>query len=184
VPVLAQECPTASSTLLMPQLTAWISSRIVDSLIGEADQKYPVETGGVLIGYWADAETAVVTASVGPGPASVHNRYSYLHDHVWEASQIALHYKRSGRSEVYIGDWHTHPDAPSGNLSFADRCSIRRVIKSREARVSHPLMTILFGQPANWHATIWVAELRSGWWRRSLQVYPVDLHEFGPTDPA
>src|SRR5580700_9346084 len=123
----------------MPKLTAWIPSRIFDSLIGEADRKFPVETGGVLIGYWADANTAVVTASVGPGPDSVHGRYSFQHDHVWEASQIALRYEQSGRTEVYIGDWHTHPHATSGNLSFTDRCSIRRVIRSPEARVTRHL---------------------------------------------
>jgi integrative and conjugative element protein (TIGR02256 family) len=163
----------------MPKLTAWISSVISDSLSREADRTYPRETGGVLIGYWSDAHTAVVTASIGPGPASVHNRYFYRHDHVWEASEIALHYERSGRSEVYIGDWHTHPDAPSGNLSVTDRCSIRSVIKSREARVSHPLMTVLFGRPDNWQPAIWSAEFMSGWvWRPRLVVHPVEVREF------
>jgi integrative and conjugative element protein (TIGR02256 family) len=118
---------------------AWISSGVWETLISEADRRYPLESGGALVGYWSDAATVVVTESVGPGPASDHDRYSYRHDHDWEASQIALHYERSGRSEVYIGDWHSHPDASSGDLSGTDRRSIRRVIKFREARLPRPL---------------------------------------------
>jgi integrative and conjugative element protein (TIGR02256 family) len=178
-----------SRILLQDRLTtrriAWISSVTLGLLTSEADQSYPLETGGVLIGYWANENTAVVTAGMGPGPASVHGRYSYRHDHVWEASQIALHYERSGRAEVYIGDRHTHPDASSGNLSFVDRYSIRRVIKAREARLSHPLMTVLFGKPANWQIATWGGQFKSAWpWGQRLQVNPIDLQEFGRADPA
>lgn len=164
----------------MPKVTAWMSLDILNSLIREADRMYPLETGGALIGYWSHSDTVVVTASVGPGSASVHSRYSYRHDHVWEASQIALHYKLSGRSAVYVGDWHTHPGASSGNLSITDRRSIRRVIRSQEARVSRPLMAILFGEPRDWNLAIWGAELKPAWgWRRLLVVYPIALQEFG-----
>lgn len=167
------------STVLMPKVIAWISSGVWETLISEADRRYPLETGGALVGYWSDAETVVVTESLGPGPASDHDRYSYRHDHDWEASQIALHYERSGRSEVYIGDWHTHPDASSGDLSGTDRRSIRRVIKSREARLPRPLMTVLFGRPGNWRLAVWEAELKSGWrWPRRLSVDPADLKLF------
>jgi integrative and conjugative element protein (TIGR02256 family) len=163
----------------MPKMRAWLPSGILDSLISEADRQYPLETGGVLVGYWGNADDVIVTASVGPGPASVHDRYSYRHDHVWEASQIALHYELSGRSEVYIGDWHTHPNASSGSLSMTDRRSIRRVIKSREARVSRPLMGILFGAPGNWHPAIWAADLTPIWpCGTRLLVYPIALQEF------
>ncbi|WP_410708008.1 Mov34/MPN/PAD-1 family protein [Bradyrhizobium sp. BWA-3-5] len=112
-----------------------MSFHTLASLIEEADRRYPLETGGALIGYCGDAVTAVVTQFVGPGPASDHQSYSYQHDHVWEASQF--HYRQSDRSHVYIGDWHTHPDATSGELSGTDRRAMRRVIESREARIVH-----------------------------------------------
>lgn len=164
----------------MPPITVWISLEVLRSLISEADGHYPVETGGVLIGYWADASTAVVTASVGSGPASVHSRSAYQHDHAWEASKIAERYEQSGRSEVYIGDWHTHPNASHGELSPADLRSIRRVIKSPEARLSCPLMAVLFGEPGDWQFATWVGILtpRFGWLSR-LSVHPVDIRKFG-----
>ena|ERR1700733_7074919 len=165
----------------MPQITVWLSSDTLSSLTDEADRHYPLETGGALIGYWSDASAAVVTDFVGPGPASVHRRYSYEHDHVWEADKIASHYNRSGRSHVYIGDWHTHPDATSGNLSGTDRRSIRRVIEFREARTAHPLMLVLFGQPKQWESAIWVSALQPRWaWRSRLSVERSRLQVFEP----
>ncbi|WP_198026539.1 Mov34/MPN/PAD-1 family protein [Bradyrhizobium sp. ARR65] len=148
-------------------------------LIEEADRRYPLETGGALIGYWGDAVTAVVTQVVGPGPASDHQPYSYQHDHLWEASQIALHYKQSGRSHVYIGDWHTHPDATFGDLSGTDRQVTRQLIKSREARTVHPLMAVLFGRPGHWDSAIWVAALKPRWGFCSrLSLEPAKLQLF------
>ena len=169
--------------MLMPEVIVWMPFHTLTSLIEEADRRYPLETGGALIGYWSDAVTAVVTQFVGPGPTSDHQRYSYQHDHVWEASQIAVHYRQSGRSHVYIGDWHTHPDATSGDLSGTDRRSIRRVIKSREARVERPLMTVLYGRPGNWGSAIWVAALKPRWaWRSHLSVEPAKLQLFDATE--
>lgn len=163
----------------MPQITVWLSSQALSSLTDEADRRYPLETGGVLVGYWSDANAAVVTDFVGPGPASVHRRYSYEHDHVWEADEIASHYNRSDRSHVYIGDWHTHPNATSGNLSGTDRRSIRRVIEFREARAAHPLMLVLFGRPRKWGSAIWISALKPSWaWRSRLSVEPATLQLF------
>jgi integrative and conjugative element protein (TIGR02256 family) len=164
----------------MPDVTAWISSATWETLAAEAADRYPLETGGVLIGYWADPNTVVITTAAGPGPASVHSRYSYEHDHAWEASQIAMHYERSARPQVYIGDWHTHPGAGSGALSSTDRRSLRRVLGAREARLARALMLVLFGGPKQRAADIWVAEFeRAVWrWRPKLLIMPVQSTHF------
>lgn len=164
----------------MPDVTAWISSATWKTLAAEAINRYPLETGGVLIGYWADSNTVVITTSVGPGPASIHSRYAYEHDHAWEASQIALRYQRSARSQTYIGDWHTHPGADSGALSSTDRGSLRCVLGAREARLARALMLVLFGDPNQWGADIWIAEFeRAVWrWRPKLLIGPVQVVNF------
>jgi len=64
---------------------AWLRSTVLRYWVTEAEMHYPLETGGVLIGYWADAAAAVVTHAVGAGPRSVHRHDSYDHDHEWEA---------------------------------------------------------------------------------------------------
>jgi integrative and conjugative element protein (TIGR02256 family) len=163
----------------MQQVTVWISSDDLGSLTSEADRRYPLETGGVLIGYWSDLNTVVVTASVGPGPASVHSRRTYQHDHAWESSRIAFHYEKSGRSEVYLGDWHTHPNASNAHLSSMDRRSMRQVIRSPEARVTRPLMCILFGKPSDWRLSAQVGELKKQWrWIPKLVVCPIAIREY------
>jgi len=163
----------------MHGVTVWMSRQTLAAATDEADNRYPLETGGALVGYWSDANTAVVTQLVGPGPASEHRRYSYQHDHEWEAAQIADHYHQSERSHVYIGDWHTHPDASTGELSGTDRRAIRRVIDYPKARLVHPLMMILFGDPERWKPAIWAAELRPRWtWRGRLSIAPAKYHLF------
>jgi len=157
---------------------AWLHSTVLRDWMMEAEMHYPLETGGVLIGYWANPATAVVTHAVGAGPRSVHRHDSYDHDHEWESSEIALYYERSRGSETYLGDWHTHPDARSGDLSALDRRSLRRIIASPSARTSRPLMTVLFGDPHNWTSAIWLAELKRFWLFDRLIVYPVTSRVF------
>jgi integrative and conjugative element protein (TIGR02256 family) len=165
----------------MRDVEAWISSESLKVLQDEANRSYRDETGGVLIGYWADNRNVVITASAGPGPDAVHRRFSYEHDHVWEAEQIAADYERSGRAYVYIGDWHTHPDASSGRISGTDKRALRQVLNSPEARLPQALMLVLFGQPQEWQVNIWIAEFapRSAWWwRPSLLIEPAQLRRF------
>ncbi|MGY4498052.1 integrative and conjugative element protein (TIGR02256 family) [Bradyrhizobium sp. GM24.11] len=162
----------------MQCVTAWISSLSLDALRAEADRLYPSETGGVLIGYWADDHNVVITTGKGPGPAAIHGRYSYEHDHVWEAAQIAIQYQRSERLQVYVGDWHTHPDALSGHFSTTDKRSLRCLLRSRQTRLSRTLMVVLFGSLHDWRLDFWVAEfgVPSSWYRpRSLSIQPARL---------
>lgn len=118
----------------------------------EADRCYPLETGGVLMGFWR-RHLAVVTQVIGPGPNARHERWSFEPDQEWQLGAIAAHYARSGRRETYLGDWHTHPDARNGNLSRMDRGVLRKVISTPSARAPTPVMMILYGSPAGWVLT-------------------------------
>jgi integrative and conjugative element protein (TIGR02256 family) len=165
----------------MRDVKAWISSQSLNALRAEADRSYDNETGGVLIGYWADSRNVVVTATAGPGPDALHRRYSYEHDHDWEATQIAAEYERSGRAHVYIGDWHTHPNASSARLSGTDKRALRKVLNSSDARLNQTLMLVLFGQPREWQADLFIARFgrTSAWtWRPTLLVEPAQLQQF------
>jgi integrative and conjugative element protein (TIGR02256 family) len=163
----------------------WIHSRVRQSLVREADQHFPYETGGVLIGYWADIETTVVTRIVGAGPASEHRRHAYGHDHEWEAAEIARYYNLSNGTDTYLGDWHTHPGASAGHLSFADRRSLRSVIAAPAAQTTRPIMLIAFGQPALWTIAIWQAELRPRvLFGQRLAVHPVRPIAYDDSDQS
>ena len=160
-------------------VTVWKSSQLLQSCIDEATRTFPLETGGTFMGWWSDAATVVVTALIGPGPDAVHGRHDFAPDQAWQLAQIADHYQESGQRETYVGDWHSHPNASSGGLSWTDRRVLRRVIRMPEARCAQPLMAVFWGEAESWQMEIWHARLRprAGIWHR-LVVEPANLRVY------
>lgn len=132
----------------------WIDQDALASLANEASSLFPLETGGVLLGYMGTDGTIVVTDIVGPGPDAKHAKYRFTPDHQFHEAEIARLYADSGRRIIYLGDWHSHPTAKSGNLSFLDRFTLRRIANFADARISSPIMGILFGEPGQWYMTV------------------------------
>ena len=119
-----------------------IEAALFDSVVMEGARVYPLETGGVLMGYVdRRAAAVVVTHVVGPGPGAVHERTAFSPDQEWHESEVARLYAESGRTCTYLGDWHTHPDGQPV-LSSADRATLRTIARSPEARCQRPLILI------------------------------------------
>lgn len=123
----------------------------------EAERHYPFESGGTFMGYIHDNCT-VVEALIPPGPKAKRSRYGFAPDQAWQLAEIARCYERSGRRTTYLGDWHSHPNAGSGELSAKDRGVLRRIIETTDARCPNPLMAIFWGAPASsWSLSVWSA---------------------------
>lgn len=137
----------------------WLPSNFRRECIEDASHFYDFETGGTLMGYWYE-RVAVVTALIGAGPNALHERHNFEPDQEWQLERIAEHYEASGRTESYLGDWHSHPNATSGRLSWTDRSVLRRIINTPEARAPRPVMIVLHGGEEDWQATAWVAAIR------------------------
>lgn len=110
------------------------------------------ETGGVLMGYWSDEDTAVITTLVGPGQRAIHKPEFFIPDQVYHEKEIERIYTASNRTETYLGDWHTHPHARA-YLSQQDKSTLRKIARYKPARLSKPLMFIL--GTANMESRIW-----------------------------
>jgi integrative and conjugative element protein (TIGR02256 family) len=136
---------------LIPSGTAWISSAVLNSLVEMANSSAPLETGGVLLGYWS--ESPVVLDAVGPGPKARHDRFHFLPDQGYHEAEIARLYRESNCSLQYLGDWHSHP-GQSGVMSKLDIQTLRRIANSRKARASRPIMLILAYGP-DWKPVVW-----------------------------
>lgn len=119
---------------------------VYTQILEEALRKMPYETGGILIGYWGSAGEAIITAVVGPGPNAKHRKGSFVPDDVYHKEQIDYHYQQSGRTEVYLGDWHTHPCA-AAYLSDPDKATLKKIADFEQARLEKPLMMILGTKP-------------------------------------
>lgn len=144
---------------------AWIPSSILRACRVEANAKFPLETGGVFMGYWHSKKELIITAMIGPGPAATHECHTFEPDQAWQTERIADHYHASGRRETYLGDWHTHPGARHGILSRTDRSVLRRIIDTPEARCPSPLMAIWAGDPeVGWQQYLWLATRQRCLW--------------------
>lgn len=128
-------------------------------MVYEAELTYPLETGGILMGYWVESDI-VITHGVGPGTHAVHKSNGFRPDVNFHEAEIARIYEESSRLSTYLGDWHTHPGG-SASLSWRDKRTMRRIANSPEARCVMPLMTILAGHELDWLA-IWRLEYVGG----------------------
>ncbi|RWI87880.1 MAG: hypothetical protein EOR22_28005, partial [Mesorhizobium sp.] len=118
-------------------------------------------TGGTFMGYRSEDGSAVVTALVTAGPKARRGSHSFTPDQEWQQAEIARLYEISGRRDAYLGDWHTHPDATDGTLSWRDRRCLKRIIKTPFARNAAPIMMILCGSPNEWAACAWRATIEA-----------------------
>lgn len=163
---------------------AWIPRHALGAARAEARMSAPYETGGVLIGYWADGgKQAVVTAVIGPGPNAKHKLFSFRPDYDFQEREIGRLYRESPSKNVYLGDWHTHPNAVDGRLSIKDRRTLWRIATFEEARIAKPLMAVLHGNP-KWDIAMWQG--RQACTSRLLglaNLAPVEVREYARSAP-
>lgn len=158
----------------------WLPTRGIQAAIWEAESAFPCETGGVLSGYFATGDRdIVVTNVVGPGINAVHTNSSFSPDSEHHAREIARYYEKSNHRDVYLGDWHTHPNSSRSLLSGQDRRTLKHIAESPEARNSNPVMMILAGKPSDWCASAWIPRFWPG--RRFkfyIRPYPLIIKTF------
>ncbi|PDT81051.1 hypothetical protein CO676_24280 [Sinorhizobium sp. BJ1] len=142
-------------------MTIWLGRDAAQVIIEQANIFFPLETGGVLLG-WRDGEDRVVVDIVGAGPKALHGRHTFIPDHSWQVEQIDEAFRNTAGDLDYLGDWHSHP-AGVAAMSSEDRSTLRRISR----RVRHPIMVIAAGRNANWTFGGWM-QLRPRLLRRSV----------------
>jgi integrative and conjugative element protein (TIGR02256 family) len=142
----------------VPSVKTWIPMTAVERLANAAAAEYPLETGGLIIGYWANSREAVITGVSLSGPKARHSRYSYRPDYEHDIEVIRNVYDASAGVQTYLGDWHTHPNTTRSYLSFKDRRALHRIANSPEARAPRPLGMVCAGSGAEWRPKVWVGE--------------------------
>lgn len=130
----------------------WISEAAFMRMVKVADSAFPLETGGVLAGYFADSGEPVVFDVIGPGPKASHLKKRFHPDHAWQCSQLDSIFKQSSETWVYLGDWHTHPNG-SSQMSWLDQRTLHKIANYNGAETPHPLMLIGSGSTQAWNWT-------------------------------
>lgn len=128
----------------------WVSQCAYAEMIELARHHYPLETGGMLLGYEAKDRTAVITKLVGPGPNAKHGRFRFTPDGIYQQSELEKHFWATNGRETYLGDWHTHPKSDS-MPSFTDKHTLARIANEPQSGTKHPVMAILAGESGSWN---------------------------------
>lgn len=126
----------------------WVPESVQSDFSSLGDTHYPLETGGIVLGYVSDG-SYVVTAITDPGPKAVHSRSNYTPDNTHDRAVIIKHFENTRGNDTYLGDWHTHPDASSA-MSSMDRRTLRRIADKTKDLTVLPIMMIVSGSSLSW----------------------------------
>lgn len=133
----------------------WLKESAYVALLVDAIRFMPKENGGVIIGYWGNEYEAVITKIVGPGPKAVHEKSSFTPDDDFHVKEVDRLYKESGRTETYLGDWHTHPNS-SAYLSSLNKATLIKIGSYEQARLKIPMIMVLGTKP--FQLSAWVSK--------------------------
>lgn len=127
----------------------WIANDAFIKMCRLATVKFPLETGGMLLGYVANNGESVVTDIIGPGLKAKHGRFNFTPDGEYQQFFLEKHFSETEGRETYLGDWHTHPKGEP-YPSHLDRRTLARIAQTPSSGTSHPVMAILGGGNKEW----------------------------------
>lgn len=113
------------------------------------DEKSPLETGGMLLGYVSDSGEVVVTEIIGPGPNAIHGRFRFLPDADYQQEKLTAHHIQTNGVESYLGDWHTHPRGEP-LPSRLDKKTLAKIADTPSSGIEKPVMAILGCREKEW----------------------------------
>jgi integrative and conjugative element protein (TIGR02256 family) len=124
---------------MTPLRSVRLSRAAADRIIVESASRYPLETGGILLGR-LDGDRAEVVDAGGPGPEAEHGPAWFVRDGLHAQAELDAQYAQSNGRHDYLGEWHSHP-APVGP-SPRDRASLSWIARNRAYDCPHPLLVI------------------------------------------
>ena len=117
-----------------------IGNRQLSDMRAMCAESHPLETGGVLTGYYNERhDTAIVTGVAGPPPDSRRQRTGFYRG-TRGLRQMLLNLWR--RSEYYLGEWHYHPGG-SALPSAADVRQMQDIAKDDDAHCPEPILIVM-----------------------------------------
>jgi len=155
----------------------WISTLVANEIVQYAVEKWPQETGGMLVGYIGENGDGVVSRIIGPGPGAFHSRYGFKPDHDYQIQQLEMFFRESGGADDYLGDWHTHP-AGSNSMSWKDRRTLTRIARSTAKTLPKPFMLIFSMEKEGWIPGAHQFESLPKRWFRPVTINRVSIEIF------
>lgn len=126
-------------------MNIWLTQELISLLYEEIESQAPKETGGVLMGL-ISSKDYVISHIIGPGPNAIHEKYRFIPDHDYQCDKIEKHFRSTSGKEIYLGDWHSHPNA-SSYLSEQDKITLKDIADFAEAQIARPIMMVIGTEP-------------------------------------
>lgn len=99
------------------------------------------ESGGILTGRILNKEIEITSCSV-PSSDDIQSRYNFIRSHKTAQNFINYRFERSNGTEIYLGEWHTHPeDKPTP--SNTDLKSFHKTLKNNRLNSDVHFMIIV-----------------------------------------
>lgn len=117
----------------------FIDESVHDFIISESQNKYPKETGGILVGRLVE-DRAKITNSIGPGPNALHKRNKFKRDGDFSQDILDSYVDQSNGEYDYIGEWHSHPQ--NNGPSSKDVSSMAWIANNTDYEVQTPILAL------------------------------------------
>ena len=113
-----------------PAVRVEIAGAVLESVFEECDRYDSEETGGRVIGHFAEEGDSVVILARGviePGPNARRSRTSFFQDGDHQ-TEVFRRIEAEDPSIEHLGNWHTHHVNGYPTLSGGDRATYRRIV--------------------------------------------------------
>ncbi|SEB02462.1 Mov34/MPN/PAD-1 family protein [Pedobacter hartonius] len=122
-------------------LSVEISGHLVDRIREAGLAHYPNEFGGILVGeYSKDKQTVKVSETI--LPLTYKSSKVSFDRGIDGLKESLLDFYNAVPSRIYVGEWHTHPNA-SPMPSWTDILAMRQIVAYEMVNINNPIMLIL-----------------------------------------
>ena len=142
-----------------------VPRKILEQARELCQHSYPDETGGILVGYYEDSHTAIITKATKEPLGSEHHPLCFYRA---KKGLIPFLDKCWKKGEYYLGEWHYHPGG-SPIPSATDVQAMAKIAQYKKLRCPEPLLIIIGGK----QETGWLESVSVFTEKCSYHLFPV-----------
>ncbi len=125
-----------------------LSKETLHYIVTESQQRFPDETGGILVGR-VDNGCAFIHCAIGPGENACHTSNGFMRDGDYSQEQLDFIVNETAGRYDYLGEWHSHFFDPKP--SPVDINSMHWIADNADYLISHPILLLcVFTERYHW----------------------------------
>lgn len=122
-------------------LSISIEQHLLEKIVDFGRDQFPNEFGGVLVGYYSDNKRNVHIIDNLLPTDSISTKTSFKRG-VGGLKDALVEYYNQTPSLVYVGEWHTHPNA-APVPSWTDCNAMREIVDASNVFIDNPIMVVI-----------------------------------------